>query len=284
VREREESKRLLYVALTRARDRLYLGTTVKDGRVMPTRGSLAEVLPASLLERFAETGEAVQWPGSSGAVHRFRVCRTSPLPTESRVPAGESSYSSDFGPLPVATAAPISVASLIAREDSQVAPRAQQVAGDDSDRIVGTIVHRLLQRFGFGPDTVGIDAPTALAMLRADEMAATVSTRPLLDLAAAAVDAYTAVAARADVRTLYQTGEVMHEVRFTMMHDGRMVRGTIDCLVRGGDGRFTVLEFKTGRRRDAHNRQLDLYRRAVEQLFPGADVAAQLVYAAEAPA
>ncbi len=28
---REESKRLLYVALTRARDRLYLSATVKDG-------------------------------------------------------------------------------------------------------------------------------------------------------------------------------------------------------------------------------------------------------------
>ena len=30
-REREETKRLLYVALTRARDRLYLGTVLKEG-------------------------------------------------------------------------------------------------------------------------------------------------------------------------------------------------------------------------------------------------------------
>ena len=30
-REREETKRLLYVALTRARDRLYLSATVQDG-------------------------------------------------------------------------------------------------------------------------------------------------------------------------------------------------------------------------------------------------------------
>ena len=43
-REREETKRLLYVALTRARDRLYLSTALKDGRVQPGRGSLAEVL------------------------------------------------------------------------------------------------------------------------------------------------------------------------------------------------------------------------------------------------
>ena len=47
-RDREETKRLLYVALTRARDRLYLGSVVKDGRFQPTRGSLGEVLPPSL--------------------------------------------------------------------------------------------------------------------------------------------------------------------------------------------------------------------------------------------
>ncbi|HXD74807.1 MAG TPA: 3'-5' exonuclease, partial [Vicinamibacterales bacterium] len=44
-REREETKRLLYVALTRARDRLYLSGVVKDGAFKPGRGSLGEVLP-----------------------------------------------------------------------------------------------------------------------------------------------------------------------------------------------------------------------------------------------
>src|SRR5262249_50059141 len=40
-REREETKRLLYVALTRARDRLYLSGVAKDGVLRPGRGSLA---------------------------------------------------------------------------------------------------------------------------------------------------------------------------------------------------------------------------------------------------
>ncbi len=44
-REREETKRLLYVAVTRARDRLYLAAVVKDGGFKPGRGSLGEVLP-----------------------------------------------------------------------------------------------------------------------------------------------------------------------------------------------------------------------------------------------
>jgi ATP-dependent helicase/nuclease subunit A len=51
-REREETKRLLYVALTRARDRLYLSATVKDGVCRVGRGSLGEVLPASVRARF----------------------------------------------------------------------------------------------------------------------------------------------------------------------------------------------------------------------------------------
>ena len=69
-REREETKRLLYVALTRARDRLYLGSALKDGRVQPGRGSLAEVLPASLLAQLTRSN-AIEWCASSGAVHRL---------------------------------------------------------------------------------------------------------------------------------------------------------------------------------------------------------------------
>jgi ATP-dependent helicase/nuclease subunit A len=52
-KEREETKRLLYVALTRARDRLYLSTTLDDkGNCRMGRGSLGEVLPASIRQRF----------------------------------------------------------------------------------------------------------------------------------------------------------------------------------------------------------------------------------------
>jgi ATP-dependent helicase/nuclease subunit A len=51
-REREETKRLLYVALTRARDRLYLAAAVKEGAFKPGRGSLGEVLPKAIGARF----------------------------------------------------------------------------------------------------------------------------------------------------------------------------------------------------------------------------------------
>jgi ATP-dependent helicase/nuclease subunit A len=51
-REREETKRLLYVALTRARDRLYLSATVKDGQCRMGTGSIGAVLPASIRASF----------------------------------------------------------------------------------------------------------------------------------------------------------------------------------------------------------------------------------------
>src|SRR5262249_21370165 len=69
-RDREETKRLVYVALTRARDRLYLSSVIKDGRFQPGRGSLGEVLPSSFATLLdAPAVSHVQW-----GAHRLRVC------------------------------------------------------------------------------------------------------------------------------------------------------------------------------------------------------------------
>ena len=72
-REREETKRLLYVALTRARDRLYLSATRQNGVCRTGRGSLGEVLPRSLVALFAQGGSGpVTWAAQSGRSHRFQ--------------------------------------------------------------------------------------------------------------------------------------------------------------------------------------------------------------------
>jgi ATP-dependent exoDNAse (exonuclease V) beta subunit len=73
-REREETKRLLYVALTRARDRLYLSATISNGICRMSRGSLGEVLPRSLVTLFTRSGgsDDLVWPTSGGREHRFR--------------------------------------------------------------------------------------------------------------------------------------------------------------------------------------------------------------------
>jgi ATP-dependent helicase/nuclease subunit A len=78
-REREETKRLLYVALTRARDRLYLSTSLKEGALSLGRGCLAEVLPESMRSLFVraaqESGSRVEWTTEPGRVYSFAICR-----------------------------------------------------------------------------------------------------------------------------------------------------------------------------------------------------------------
>ncbi len=71
-RDREETKRLLYVALTRARDRLYLSAVVKDGACRMGRGGLGEVLTPDLKALFVQAaaldpasgGRVVTWEGA----------------------------------------------------------------------------------------------------------------------------------------------------------------------------------------------------------------------------
>ena len=51
VRDREESKRLMYVAVTRARERLYLSAAAqRQGRIVAGPGSLAHVCPPGLVQ------------------------------------------------------------------------------------------------------------------------------------------------------------------------------------------------------------------------------------------
>ena len=75
LREREETKRLLYVALTRARDRLYVASVLKDGAFKCGPGSLGDVLPESFRPLFAraatEPGDTIDWIAPSGRTYRF---------------------------------------------------------------------------------------------------------------------------------------------------------------------------------------------------------------------
>ncbi len=85
-REQHETRRLLYVAMTRARDRLYLSSVLKDGAMAAGRGGLGEVLPDTLKAVFT-AGPAdglVTWTSASGRTFGFRVCRPTPGPGDSR--------------------------------------------------------------------------------------------------------------------------------------------------------------------------------------------------------
>ena len=310
-KEAEESKRLLYVALTRARDRLYLGSVLKDGTLQPGRGSLAAVLPPTLVDQFAGSGNVVEWRASSGAVHKFHVVRApgfgigdseevlvpSRSNPESR-PSTSSGRAEAFdGRIPspdvIASVEPlidsapprVSVANVVSSETER-GPFERTPAS--SGRLVGTLVHRVLQRIGIRDPGSGIGNESgirkthsirdiATRLVRADEVEDLEDLQHAVD---AAVEGYESLCAREDVRLLYQSGRALHEVPFTMSIDGRIVRGTFDCVVETAPCALTLLEFKTGRERLEDRQQVELYLQALRKLFPNASIDALVVYAA----
>jgi hypothetical protein len=106
-REREETKRLLYVALTRARDRLYLSATAEDGLCRAGRGSLGDVLPKSLVALLAaasgdaEVSRPMTWAPAVGREHTFFAQRYDPSAEPRVLPARDAAPSSpdDFDPV-----------------------------------------------------------------------------------------------------------------------------------------------------------------------------------------
>ena len=305
-KEREETKRLLYVAITRARDRLYLGTVLKDGVVQPGRGSLAEVFPASFLACFGaasgrseRTGptetalDVVTWRATSGESHAMRVCgSTHDHRGDADVAlSGRSTpavpLESDFARLDSAIPPRQTVAAMIAGPnfvEADLETRLSTTGADDSDRLVGSLVHRLLQREGLAADVVRArDDDWVIerlgSLVRVEESIAIADRDAVIRRAAAA---YRAFSGHEELRALYLSGTAFHEVPFSLSIDDRIVRGTIDCLVQKSDGDVAVLEFKTGRRRPEHEAQAALYEQAAAALFPGCRVVTQLLYAADA--
>jgi ATP-dependent helicase/nuclease subunit A len=108
-RDREESKRLLYVALTRARDRVYLSATVQDGKCRMGRGSLGEVLtdPVKLLFVRAMAAQAasphddqtISWTGPGGHVHRLIVPGVPAVPPVVEAKRQAPAPVDDFAPI-----------------------------------------------------------------------------------------------------------------------------------------------------------------------------------------
>jgi ATP-dependent helicase/nuclease subunit A len=292
--EREETKRLLYVALTRARDRLYLSAAAREGAVKMGPQSLGQSLPLSLQQQIQGVaaladGERLAWTGRSAA-HVIRVARPareSPAAGSLAGMAGAagsgqqvaSAGSGTDRPARLEPAVPRAAVTDLAASD-EPAPLDSARTEDDVEpaggRLVGRLVHRLLARF---PPGRAVDEATVLATVQAlvtDEERAQV---PELDAAIArAVALHRRLASRPDVRALFAEGTAAFEVPVSLVQDGRVLRGTIDCLIRRPDGALLVIEVKTGPPRPEHQRQLDAYLGAIQALGPAIRATGCLVH------
>ena len=297
--EREETKRLLYVALTRARDALYLSTIVKDERARPGQGSLGQVLPAVFSQLFAAAatqpdGTALGWQGSARA-HTLLV--SAPAETVVATPAPGVALGTmtphppaeRLGPavprLSVTAAAEESGPDeAVARRPAASEPSDGSLGGPDEGegeeegdrRLAGRLVHRLLRRHPPG------GVPDAETLSVSARRLITDEERPEVEqvdvVVSEAVRVYTRVVARPALVALFADGVAEFEVPCSTLVDGRILRGTIDCLVRCRDGALVVVEIKTGRPRPAHARQLALYVSAMRGLAPGTHATGLLIH------
>lgn len=296
-RDREETKRLLYVALTRARDRLYLASATERGAFKPRPGSLGEVLPASVgavLTRAAAaggSGSSLDWMSSGGRRHLIRVCADEARPCGRTDPFARPGIGSERSPslpdpddfAPLVDAASVSrVAVTSAGRAADAMPRVAERVADGGRVVAGRLVHRLFQHGARGDGDTAALADQAQALLTEDEQETVASPA---DAARDAARVFAAMWAQPDVREVLDTAACTYEVPISI--DAReaaqaggavTLRGVIDCLAMCPDGSVVVLDFKTGAPRESDQRQLDAYIEAARAVCPGVPVTGRLVY------
>ena len=290
-KDREETKRLLYVAFTRARDRLYLASEVKDARWRAFGGSLGDILPPGVKARFevasaSPAPETTEWTAASGLVHTFRVC-TAPEklgsdPVFTKIEKfGSPAVGDNFAPLLDPLELPrVAVTKVLA---PAVEKRRQNQIDLSSRSLTGTLVHRLFERFGttLAQTTNSTSIDEELARLIRDEEA--VEAGDVERLFDQACRAYLALCAQQTLSQALDSGDALFEVPFSVRpaSSQMILRGTFDCLIRRHDGGVTLLELKTGKPAPEHQQQLEIYLTAARAMFPGTPVEGKLVYAGQ---
>ncbi|MFM2371205.1 MAG: hypothetical protein RIS85_927, partial [Pseudomonadota bacterium] len=273
--EREEHWRLLYVAMTRAEEALFIAGA-KGKRSRKGAGELPEDSWYARLEPlFAEDGwrEDALWGGIKliGGPAPFSKAGLAPvkperlvLPAGLLVPVGPeprpprplapSALGEDDAPDPPALSGPMAM--LAARR--------------------GTLLHRLIERLPDLPAQQRRDA--GLAWL--DGAAAEFDP---VDRAGM-VDAALAVLEHPDWSDVFGA-DSLAEVPLAAVVGGRVISGTVDRLVIG-QNRIRIVDFKTARRPpvsfaeipQAYVRQMAAYVAALEAIHPGLPVEAALLY------
>jgi ATP-dependent helicase/nuclease subunit A len=285
-RDTEELRRLLYVAVTRARDRLYLSATVTpEGVFTRPKRSLAWLLPDSLAAAFSTAalaeGDFVQWERERPFV--LGVCRPPAEPRQSATPAMPVVRQARQSPV-----TPVIPATRVVRTATELTAGRSDVPGvsepepsDVAGRLVGTLVHRLMPR--------GVRSDASDAEI-AEAVRALVTPADLLDVGdleaeiPSIVAAFRSLAGQPDLVSLLASGECLYEVPFSFLEDpvsGSVIRGVVDCLVIGADRVLTVVEFKTGRPRPEHEAQAALYARAISSIFGAHPVGTRVFYATQ---
>jgi ATP-dependent helicase/nuclease subunit A len=273
-REREEHWRLLYVALTRAEERLYIGGALGPAdRKGPPQSSWWTALDSALLGLGAEWQDDPHW----GRARRFGDPETF-TKAASRQPASEARLPDWIGrPAPTEARPPRPLAPSALGEDDVADPPPSPAMRVAAQR--GRLLHALFERLPEVPKeeraaraerwlerSAGIDDPELRRSLVED------ACRLISDPAHA---------------ELFAPGALAEAPIAAVVGEGVVVSGSVDRLLVGPD-RIIVADFKTGRRAPAalddipvpHLRQMAAYVEALKIIFPGRPIPAKLLYTA----
>lgn len=273
-RERAEDARILYVAMTRARDRLFL-SGAPDAR----RGTWLRTLDDAYGVLGTQDGGAIRgndWEAavrrtpSAGSVSRAAYS-AKPLPSRSELEARAAAP-----PLPAPTRRAMGVTALLNAMGYGFEPHeneerdAAETAFESGAMLRGNLVHRLFEEWD-ARDIEGVIARIVRCGCGAP------SER----------DALTAylrgVASRFAASSLAQYFEqgagTLREVPFLLRMDDFLLHGTIDALLADG----TLIDYKTGQpdpaKQERYDAQLCLYAAAAERLSGTRPARALLYYA-----
>ncbi|HEX8573717.1 MAG TPA: double-strand break repair helicase AddA [Allosphingosinicella sp.] len=273
--EREEHWRLLYVALTRAEERLYIGGALGPAdRSGPPASSWWTALDATLADLGAEWRDDPHWGrarsfGDSELFTKAAPRRTVPDPP---LPdwIGRAAPQEERPPRPLAPSA--------LGEDDVADPPPSPAMRSAAQR--GRLLHALFERLPEVPPderpdrarrwlerSAGIDDPVLRDSLVDD------ACRLISDPAHAG---------------LFGAGALAEAPIAAVMGNGVVVSGSVDRLLVGPEV-VLLADFKTGRRVPEsaedipvpHLRQMAAYAEALKVIFPGRRIEAKLLYTAE---
>jgi len=281
VEQDREHRRLLYVAMTRAEERLYICGF--RGKTEPHASCWYNIVRSALDERLEEFPAPWDW---NRTVRRIGTTASAGAPGKPAAPPPEKPPADHWlwreAPREAQPAPPLSPSTALAAAD-QLDARAN-ATGVASGLAIGALMHALLQ---YLPDVAAEDRAAAAARYLAarggalsEAERAGVAAQALALLAAPAVAALFGPGSRAEIAI---AGKVSGPA-------GPLdIAGRIDRLaVREND--VLLADFKTGTPRPAevapaaYIAQMALYRAAVEPLYPGKTVRPFIVWTANATA
>ena len=276
-RDFEEHLRLLYVALTRAADRLIVSGVMpkakKDGSDPRPPNSWHVVVEQAMAKLDTQRIER-QW--GTELVHRSGAPAKSRKPRDRvELPLGAVP---DWArtPAPHESRPPRPLAPSAIAVDDEIAPPPSEAMRAAAQR--GTWIHQLLERL---PPVPAADRP--IVANRWLERSAGLSDSGMRE---EIVGQVCGILSDPNFAALFAPGSLAEAPLVATLPDGRVIAGTVDRLL-VEERRLSVIDFKTGRVPaseaeipNAHRAQMTAYIEALRVIFPSRNVTAALLYTA----